>query len=171
MSYQKTIYNLARELYKVTKLHNDIISTAESCTGGMVAEAITAISGSSEYFDRAFITYTNKAKHEMLEVKNETLETFGAVSKETVKEMVTGALNHSDATIAVSISGIAGPTGGSEDKVVGTVCFAFAKKGTSPVANTLIFRGNRKKVREQATIEALKGLIALCLNKDLKNYK
>ncbi len=109
------------------KLHDNklTMTAAESCTGGWVAKQITDLDGSSAIFDRGFVTYSNEAKQEMLDVSKITLDEFGAVSEEVVLEMVAGAINHSNADIAVAISGIAGPTGGTELKPVGMVCFAW----------------------------------------------
>lgn len=129
---------------------NHVLTSAESCTGGGIATAITDIAGSSAWFDRAFITYSNEAKVEMLGVSNQTLRQHGAVSEPIVLEMVEGALQRSNATIAVSVSGIAGPGGGSEHKPVGTVCFAFASRDGWLEAQTCYFAGDRSHVRAQA---------------------
>ncbi|MDA0149995.1 nicotinamide-nucleotide amidase [Vibrio sp. LaRot3] len=130
--------------------NRQVLTTAESCTGGGVATAMTDIAGSSAWFDRAFVTYSNEAKMEMLGVKFTTLEEHGAVSEATVVEMVNGALENSNATIAASISGIAGPGGGSDEKPVGTVCFAFADKSGWLHVATQHFDGDRASVRQQA---------------------
>ncbi|MEZ9233703.1 CinA family protein [Vibrio amylolyticus] len=135
--------------------NNQILATAESCTGGGVATAVTDIAGSSAWFDRAFVTYSNEAKMEMLGVSQETLNLHGAVSQPTVVEMVNGALGHSRATIAVSISGIAGPGGATEDKPVGTVCFAWANLKDWHKVETICFKGDRAEVRSQAIKHAL----------------
>lgn len=135
-----------------------VMTTAESCTGGGVSTAITDIAGSSAWFDRAFVTYSNEAKMEMLGVSEQTLEKHGAVSEETVVEMVQGALAHSLASVGVSISGIAGPGGATESKPVGTVCFAWAdEKGWQKVA-THCFLGDRAAVRQQAVECAMRTL-------------
>jgi nicotinamide-nucleotide amidase len=131
------------------------IATAESCTGGMVAAALTEIAGSSDVFDRGFVTYSNAAKVEMLGVRLETLESFGAVSEEVAREMARGALAHADASLAVSITGIAGP-GGSEHKPEGRVCFAVAQDGRAIVTQTVEFGPmGRDKVRAAARDHAL----------------
>lgn len=135
--------------------HQQVLVTAESCTGGGVAAAITDIAGSSGWLDRAFVTYSNEAKMEMLGVFPQTLEENGAVSEPVVIEMVRGALKHSNATMGVSISGIAGPGGGSEEKPVGTVCFAFADNQKWLLVETMHFAGDRAEVRKQAVIHAL----------------
>jgi nicotinamide-nucleotide amidase len=138
------------------------IATAESCTGGMVAAALTDIPGSSDVFDRGFVTYSNAAKVDMLGVSAEVLATFGAVSEETAIQMAEGALAHSAAEIAVSITGIAGP-GGSEFKPEGRVCFALAQKGKPTRAETVEFGAKgRAKVRLAARDHAL-GLLAAAL--------
>ena len=136
-----------------------IATTAESCTGGWVAAALTAIAGSSAWFDRGFVTYSNEAKQDMLGVQAATLVRHGAVSEATVAEMVTGALAASRASHAVAISGIAGPSGGSADKPVGTVCFAWGGRDAPPHCETRHFDGDRTAVRAQAVIHALEGLL------------
>ncbi|WP_434997171.1 nicotinamide-nucleotide amidase [Vibrio scophthalmi] len=149
---------LSTELGRLLAKHHQVLATAESCTGGGVATAVTDIAGSSAWFDRAFITYSNEAKMEMLAVHAETLQQYGAVSESVVLEMVAGALKYSNATIAVSISGIAGPGGGSEEKPVGTVCFAWADTKGWQMVETVCFGGDRHTVRSQAVEYALKTL-------------
>jgi nicotinamide-nucleotide amidase len=138
-----------------------LLATAESCTGGWVAQAVTSIAGSSEWFERGFVTYSNAAKMEMLRVKAETLRTHGAVSERTAGEMAAGAIARSRAQVAVAITGIAGPDGGSAEKPVGTVCFAWALKGGVNSAETRRFDGDRESVRRQSVIAALQGVLAL----------
>lgn len=135
------------------------LALAESCTGGMIAATCTDLAGSSRWFDRGFVTYSNAAKIECLDVPAETLERHGAVSEATVIAMAKGTLEHSDADIALSVSGIAGPDGGSEAKPVGTVWFALSDE--TGFTNALVeqFTGDRKHVREQAVQFALKLLI------------
>lgn len=141
------------------KAKGEKLVTAESCTGGGVAEAVTAISGSSEWFDRGFVTYSNEAKMEMLRVSPATLASFGAVSEETAREMALGALAVSPGTVSVSVTGIAGPTGGSRAKPVGTVCFAWARSGEAmPRSETRRFSGDRESVRRQSVVHALQGV-------------
>ena len=135
------------------------LATAESCTGGWVAEVVTATAGSSQWFERGFVTYTNVAKAEMLGVSTHALVSHGAVSEETVAEMVGGALTHSHATVALAVSGIAGPAGGSPGKPVGTVCFAWCSAGEVPQTETRHFSGDREAVRRQSVIHALEGLL------------
>ena len=143
------------ELLQTARVWGWRIATAESCTGGMVAAALTDIAGSSDVFDRGFVTYSNAAKVEMLGVRLETLESFGAVSEEVAREMARGALAHADASLAVSITGIAGP-GGSEHKPEGRVCFAVAQDGRAIVTQTVEFGPmGRDKVRATARDHAL----------------
>ena len=129
---------------------NQLLATAESCTGGWLAKVCTDRAGSSGWFERGFVTYSNAAKRELLGVQAETLARHGAVSRETVLEMVAGALAHSHAHWALAISGIAGPGGGSAEKPVGTVWFAWGGPGGWQLAREARFEGNRDAVREQA---------------------
>jgi nicotinamide-nucleotide amidase len=156
------------ELYEVSGRVGDalrerslLMVTAESCTGGWIGQAVTMVPGSSKWYDRGFITYTNEAKQEMLGVSPETLKKSGAVSEATVKEMVVGALRSSRAQVAVAVSGVAGPDGGSPTKPVGTVCIAWGRTGELPIARTHRFPGDRDSVRRQTVIAALEGTIAL----------
>ncbi len=135
------------------------LATAESCTGGGVAYAITDIAGSSDWFDRGFVTYSNAAKQEMLRVKTDTLAAMGAVSEKTVFEMAMSALAHSQAQVAVAISGIAGPTGGSVEKPVGTVWFACASIEKEVKTLHVVLTGDRQAIREQAIEIALQQLL------------
>ena len=137
-----------------------MLATAESCTGGWVAEAVTAIAGSSEWFERGFVTYSNAAKHEMLGVATELIERHGAVSEEVARAMAVGALRHSRAQIALSITGVAGPSGGSVDKPVGLVCFGWATGNLTQVVETKRFSGDREAVRRAAVQHALQGVLA-----------
>lgn len=157
-SHLANIIQLSQEVGELLHAQSQILATAESCTGGGVAAAITEIAGSSAWFDRAFVTYSNEAKMEMIAVSLITLEHYGAVSEMVVKEMAKGALTHSHATISVAISGVAGPSGGSESKPVGTVCFAWADiQGWSRIT-TQHFSGDRAMIRSQAILFALTGL-------------
>lgn len=144
------------QLLQEQKLH---LVTAESCTGGLVAASITAIPNSSQYFERGFVTYSNVAKQELLGVQASTLETHGAVSEATAREMAEGALQNSKAEIALAVTGIAGPGGGSSQKPVGTVCFAWARVGTQTITDTHFFIGDRTEVRWQATEYLLSKLL------------
>jgi len=150
---------LAEELGTALKKRGWLLAPAESCTGGWVAQSVTAIAGSSAWFDRGFVTYSIAAKMEMLGVNETTLASFGAVSIETAQEMALGALKHSNADIAVAITGIAGPDGGSAEKPVGTVCLAWAASGVVLASSTQHFFGNRQSIRAQAVESALRGLI------------
>ena len=135
------------------------VVTAESCTGGLVAGAITDVAGSSAWFERGFVTYSNEAKMEMLGVRPETLATHGAVSEATAAEMAAGALAHSRAGLAVAVTGIAGPDGGSAAKPVGTVCFGWARRAGAVDTQTCRFAGDRGAVRAATVEAALRGLL------------
>jgi nicotinamide-nucleotide amidase len=155
----RDIAALAAELGRTLAAKGHFVATAESCTGGLVAGAITAIAGSSGWFDRGFVTYTNEAKTEMLGVDPDALERNGAVSEATAIAMAEGALRASRADAAVAVTGIAGPAGGTAAKPVGTVCFAWARRGGPASATTHHFSGDRDAVREAAVIVALQGLM------------
>ncbi len=137
------------------------LATAESCTGGWVAQVVTHTAGSSEWFDRGFVTYSNDAKRAQLGVGARTLVRYGAVSAETAVEMAAGALEKSKAMISLAITGIAGPSGGSPDKPVGTVCFAWCQRGQDAVVRTHHFSGAREAVRRQSVVFALEQLLDL----------
>jgi nicotinamide-nucleotide amidase len=136
-----------------------MMASAESCTGGWIGQAITMVPGSSDWFERGFITYTYISKREMLGVKPRTLARHGAVSEQVVHEMARGALVRSHAQVSVAVSGVAGPSGGSPDKPVGTVCFAWAVKRGSVIVQTRRFRGDRDAVRRRAVAHALRGIL------------
>jgi len=157
---ESTLQTLAHQVGITLRERGWWLTTAESCTGGWVAQAITAIPGSSAWFERGFVTYTNLAKQEMLGVQAATLDSHGALSAATVTEMAQGALCHSHAQLAVAISGIAGPGGGSPEKPVGTVWFAWAWAGGVQVRCQQL-AGDRTAVREQAVVIALQGLLAV----------
>lgn len=152
---------LAVDLGAALKAHRLLAATAESCTGGWVAQAITAIAGSSDWFERGFVTYSDEAKQELLGVPAATLATHGAVSAETAAAMARGALTRSHASLAVSITGIAGPGGGSREKPIGTVWFGFALRAGDVITRHRLFTGDRYSVRAQAVAYALQGLLAL----------
>jgi nicotinamide-nucleotide amidase len=154
-------YELAARLGKALKERGLVVAVAESCTGGWLGQAITSVPGSSEWFDRGFVTYSNAAKQEMLGVKRETLTRFGAVSEEVAREMAAGALEHSHADLAASITGVAGPDGGTPDKPVGTVFFAFGSNFEPFVTMERRFHGDREVVRHESVAAALKGLVEL----------
>jgi nicotinamide-nucleotide amidase len=138
-----------------------MLVTAESCTGGWISEAVTMVPGSSEWFERGFVTYTYISKREMLGVKGRTLSRHGAVAEEVVREMAQGALARSHAQVAVAVSGVAGPSGGTPEKPVGTVCLAWARKHRKPRSETRHLPGNREAVRRASVEHALKGVLAM----------
>lgn len=157
----QTIQLIIKKIEKILTQVNLKLTTAESCTGGLVAEKITMIPNSSLYFERGFITYSNMAKIEMLGVKPETLEKYGAVSEQVAYEMATGAVLNSHAQISIAITGIAGPKGGTKEKPVGTVCFAWSLQNKKIQTLTQHFQGTRKKIRSQAAEFALYNLLEL----------
>lgn len=152
------IEQLAGALGALLLARGESLALAESCTGGGVGEAVTRVAGSSAWFDRGFITYSNAAKEEMLGVLPETLARHGAVSEPAARAMAEGALRASRAEWALAVTGIAGPGGGSADKPVGTVCFAWARRAGGCVAATRHFSGDRTAVRTQSVAFALEGL-------------
>ena len=158
------LITLSTQLGHSLKEKNAMLVLAESCTGGLACATMTDIAGSSAWFDRGFITYSNAAKQSILNVTNQTLNQFGAVSEQTAKEMALGALNNSDADIAGSITGIAGPDGGTINKPVGTVCFAYATKSGYLTTMTKHFIGNRQQIRQQSVIHIMNELISLASN-------
>ncbi len=157
---QETLERLAAELGAALLARGWRLATAESCTGGWAAQAVTAVAGSSAWFDRGFVTYSNEAKTDMLGVSPETLARFGAVSEATAMAMAEGLLRHCPAQVAFAISGIAGPTGGSDSKPVGTVCFAWAMPHQATETATRRFDGDRRLVRMQAVEYAVRQLLA-----------
>ena len=152
---------LAKQVGAALQGRGLMLASAESCTGGWVGAAVTAVAGSSQWFDRGFITYTNESKQEMLGVSEKTLSEYGAVSEQTVREMVAGALKHSHAQVALAISGIAGPGGAIPTKPVGTVCIAWALRSGAARSQTFHFSGDRNAVRRQAVVAALQGALEL----------
>jgi nicotinamide-nucleotide amidase len=153
------LYQLAAKLVELLLAKNIKLVTAESCTGGWLAEIITAVPGSSGCFERGFVTYSNEAKIEMLGVNPSTIEANGAVSENTAREMADGAIKNSRAQLSLSITGIAGPTGGSKEKPVGTVCFGWKYANFPAQSNTQHFDGDRHSVREAAVKFALSKLL------------
>ncbi|HEY6721901.1 MAG TPA: CinA family protein [Burkholderiales bacterium] len=135
------------------------LATAESCTGGWIAQTVTSVSGSSAWFDRGFVTYSNEAKQELLGVRSRTLSRHGAVSRETAKEMAAGALARSRAQVSIAVTGVAGPGGGTKAKPVGTVCVAWARRRGAMESVTRHFPGGRERVRRQSVVFALQGLL------------
>jgi nicotinamide-nucleotide amidase len=152
---------LAAQIGGLLKSHGLMLATAESCTGGGVAQAVTGIAGSSAWFERGFVTYSNLSKRQMLGVSEETLKQHGAVSEAVVREMAEGALRHSGAQVALAVSGIAGPDGGTPDKPVGTVWFAWALRDGLAFARMHRLDGNRAEVRTKAVRIALQGVVEL----------
>lgn len=150
---------LAHETADLLKRRGLMLATAESCTGGGVAQALTAIPGSSAWFERGFIAYSNLAKREMLGVKTQILARSGAVSENTARAMAEGALAHSVAQVALAVTGVAGPGGGTPEKPVGTVCLAWAGKKRETRTAKYYFQGEREAVRQQSIIQVLRGLI------------
>ena len=156
-----TLYRLAEKVGAALKERQLMLATAESCTGGWIAEAVTMVAGSSEWFERGYVTYTYISKREMLGVKEATLAKHGAVAEAVVREMVEGALARSHAQVAVAVSGVAGPTGGTPDKPVGTVCFAWGMKDGALRTETKRFAGGREAVRRKSVEHALNGVLGL----------
>ena len=158
---------LATQVGALLKSHGLMLATAESCTGGGVAQAITDVAGSSAWFECGFVTYSNLSKQQLLGVREATLKQQGAVSEMTVREMVAGALQHSVAQVALAVSGVAGPGGGTAEKPIGTVWFAWGIKDKPCVVQLHHFSGNRAEIRAQAVNISLQGIINL-LNKSTK---
>lgn len=152
--FSAEIESLATGIIEQASSKNIKISTAESCTGGLIVSALTEISGSSKVVECGYVTYSNEAKMNMLNVKKETLERYGAVSEQTVTQMAKGAAKKSSCNIVVAVSGIAGPTGGSDDKPLGLVHFGFYINGET-VSYKKVFKGNRSDVRIQTVQNAL----------------
>lgn len=160
MILQDEIMQAALDLKELFPKYHQIYVTAESLTAGEIASSIVKIPGSSSYFEGGFVTYSNELKHDILGVKIETLNEFGAVSEAVVKQMTQGALNRATkATIAVAVSGIAGPDGGTPTKPVGTVWMAVQRRGEESRATLLQLHGSRDEIRLQTTLHALKALI------------
>lgn len=159
MSEYESIATLAEALVAELIESGQTVATAESCTGGWIAKALTDVSGSSAAFGFGLVSYSDQAKQSLLDVEPATLEAHGAVSEAVVGEMVSGALHRSGADLAVAVSGIAGPDGGTNDKPVGTVWFAWADRtGGSPVCKRHHLRGDRETIRSQTVVLALQGL-------------
>jgi nicotinamide-nucleotide amidase len=149
---------LARKVGARLKSMRAKLVTAESCTGGWAAQVVTSVAGSSDWFERGFVTYSNDAKRELLGVQQKTLESHGAVSEETAREMAQGALGRGKGTVALAVTGVAGPGGGTPAKPVGMVCFAWAS-ARSVRSETRQFSGDRESVRRQSVIHALEGVM------------
>jgi nicotinamide-nucleotide amidase len=151
---------LAAQVGQALKAAGATLATAESCTGGWVAQAITSVAGSSDWFERGYVTYSNAAKRDDLGVAADIIERHGAVSEETARAMAAGALKKAGATTTLAVTGVAGPGGGSAQKPVGTVCFAWARGGKIR-SETKRFDGDRESVRRQSVIHALQGVLEL----------
>ncbi|MFT3805382.1 CinA family protein [Arenimonas sp.] len=156
-----TLHRLAEEVGESLRLKRQTLCTAESCTGGWIAKMITDIPGCSDWFDSGMAAYSYEAKQALLGVRPETLMQHGAVSRETVLEMVSGALVTSGAGVAVAVTGIAGPSGGMPDKPIGTVWIAWKRRGGYPLAQVFHFPGDREAVRRQTVAASLLGLLKL----------
>jgi nicotinamide-nucleotide amidase len=157
----EALYILAAQVGSALSRAGLKLAIAESCTGGWVAECVTDLAGSSGWFDRGFVAYSNEAKQDLLGVSPVTLAVHGAVSEATVREMARGALAGSRAQVAVAVSGIAGPAGGSPEKPVGTVWFAWQRAGGESVTRLERFEGDRREVRRQAVAVALRGVLEM----------
>ena len=152
---------LANQTGKLLTQHGLMLVSAESCTGGWLGQVVTTVPGSSTWYERGFITYSNISKQEMLGVRYGTLEQFGAVSAQTAYEMAMGALTNSHAQVGVSITGIAGPDGGTKTKPVGMVCFSWVMKEGLARSETQFLKGDRETIRHQSVSIALQGVIKL----------
>ena len=154
------IRDLAQQVLAAARVKGLKIATAESCTGGLIVGALTEIAGSSDVVDRGFVTYSNASKQQMLDVSERSLTKFGAVSEAAAKEMAYGAIANSQADITVSVTGIAGPGGGTKEKPVGTVWFGLAQQGTAPMAECVVFKEmSRASVRAKTVSHALEMLL------------
>ncbi len=149
---------LSQEVGALLLAKKHVLTLAESCTGGLISALITDTAGSSAWFDSGLITYSNQAKQDLLKVKEITLTQYGAVSEQVAMEMAIGALQQGRSTVAASVTGIAGPKGGTDAKPVGTVCFAWTSDDLPSISKTYLFQGNREQIREQSTIALLFGL-------------
>ena len=156
--FKKNLLKCASEMIEACRANHLMVATVESCTGGLVAGSITSVSGSSDVLDRSFVTYSNEAKNELVDVPMEFIEKYGAVSAEVAEAMARGGIAHSNAQIAVSITGIAGPGGGTKSKPVGLVHFGCLRKGGRLSLHRKIISGNRDGVRETSVLIALKML-------------
>jgi nicotinamide-nucleotide amidase len=156
------LFELAERLGQCLKVKGYKIATAESCTGGWIAQAITEVPGSSVWFERGFVTYSNNAKVQMLGVNPQILAEYGAVSAEIAQQMAAGALANSEADWTIAVTGIAGPDGGSEEKPVGTVYIAWQSKARFSKVEKLQLSGNRHQIRRQTVIRTIEGVLGNC---------
>ncbi len=159
MSLDKELYDLVTRLASRLREENWRLVTAESCTGGAVAFALTELPGSSSWFDCGFVTYSNASKQMQLGVPSDALMLHGAVSEPVVEAMVSGALANTDADVALAVSGVAGPAGGTPEKPVGTICLAWKRRGKGVISRTLLIKGNRQDIREASVRWVLTGLL------------
>lgn len=162
---RQSIAALSNRTGEILTTNQQTLVVAESCTGGWLAKCVTDLAGSSAWFDRGFVTYSNQSKQDMLEVPMTMIERYGAISETVVAAMARGALHHSSSQAVIAISGIAGPSGGTPDKPVGTVCFAWQWQDTPVEATTKLFIGDRAVIREKAVEAALRGFVTLCETK------
>jgi len=146
----------ARSLLGACRQKNVMLATAESCTGGLIAAALTSVAGSSDVVDRGFITYSNAAKNEMIGVPVALIQAHGAVSEEVARAMADGALSHSRAAIAIAVTGVAGPGGGSAEKPVGLICFGLARTGVPSISQSQVFPGDRTEIRAATVAHAFR---------------
>lgn len=165
---EAALYELAASLGEALRSRGSMVATVESCTGGLIARALTETAGSSAWFERGWVTYSNESKVELVGVSQATLAAHGAVSEAVAREMAAGGLARSRAGLAIAVTGIAGPGGAVAGKPVGTVCFGWAREGGSPVAQTVRFDGSRAAVRFQAALHAL-GVAQALLSADPKD--
>ncbi|MCK4870559.1 MAG: CinA family protein [Gammaproteobacteria bacterium] len=163
---QTELINIVKQLGLTLTAKDLLLTTAESCTGGMVASTITSVPGSAKWFERGFVTYSNTAKEEMLGVDSKAIMQFGAVSEEVVLQMAEGALENSHADLSLAITGIAGPTGDTIEKPIGTVCFAWAGVDMKTIAKLQHFSGDRTEICQQATEYALTQLLEIITSDD-----
>ncbi len=153
--FSPELKKLSQEIGTLLLAKKQVLTLAESCTGGLISALITDTAGSSAWFDSSLITYSNKAKQDLLKVQQSSLDQYGAVSEQVAMEMAIGALQQGRATIAASVTGIAGPEGGSPAKPIGTVCFAWTSEGLPSKSRTYLFEGSREQIREQSAIALL----------------
>jgi nicotinamide-nucleotide amidase len=161
--HNQDLHEITQALARVLIKNNWRLSTAESCTGGMVAASITELAGSSDWFERGYVTYSNQAKSEDIDVAQNLIEQYGAVSDQVARAMALGAKQNSGSDLSLSITGIAGPTGGSPEKPIGTVCFAWALANDQIVSETKYFEGDRQQIRQQACDFSLRKLLSLVI--------
>ncbi len=161
MNHRESTNQLVVKIAEILNQRQQTVTTVESCTGGGIAQALTTISGSSNWFDRGFVTYSNAAKTDLVDVPDALLEKHGAVSLEVASAMAHGGKIRAKANYGLSVTGIAGPGGGSKDKPVGTVCFGWAGPGNDVVTERVTFSGDREQVREKSIIHALTGLLKM----------